>query len=248
MDSDGPERLVKDQQRVRDLGEVFTPAAVVQNMLDLLPEPAWQVHPAMTFLEPACGDGNFLVAILDRKLDAVTRHATTPDGKGRWVLHALEALASIYAVDISADNVLGGGDLHGPGARERMLTVFAAWTAEVTGTMFDPQSPMGRSARWIVEHNVQVGNMLATNADGSSSGRDQLPLVEYTWDPAGGKVQLATTTLGAVMQEAQERTSATISLFGAPAPQVVWSGPAPMLFEAKVAGRGRVSRAGGARR
>lgn len=53
-----PERLVKSQERVRDLGEVFTPLATVQGMLDLLPEEIWAPHPSPTFLEPACGDGD----------------------------------------------------------------------------------------------------------------------------------------------------------------------------------------------
>ena len=57
----GTERLVKSTDRVRDLGEVFTPTATVQAMLDLLPPDMWGVHPSPTFLEPACGDGNFLV-------------------------------------------------------------------------------------------------------------------------------------------------------------------------------------------
>ena len=65
------ERLVKSAARVRDLGEVFTPAETVQSMLDLLPVDIWASHPSPTFLEPACGDGNFLVAILDRKLDRI---------------------------------------------------------------------------------------------------------------------------------------------------------------------------------
>lgn len=57
------ERLVKSAERVRDLAEVFTPAETVDAMLDLLPSAVWSVHPSATFLEPACGDGNFLVAI-----------------------------------------------------------------------------------------------------------------------------------------------------------------------------------------
>ena len=50
------ERLVKSETRVRDLGEVFTPSAVVQDMLDLLPLEIWAAHPSPTFLEPSCGD------------------------------------------------------------------------------------------------------------------------------------------------------------------------------------------------
>ena len=77
------ERLVKSTERVRDLGEVFTPAATVEDMLDMLPVGMWAVHPSPTFLEPSCGDGNFLIAILTRKLDAVAEaygRGTLPAG------------------------------------------------------------------------------------------------------------------------------------------------------------------------
>lgn len=91
------ERLVKSVERVRDLGEVFTPASTVKAMLDLLPASMWVPHPSPTFLEPSCGDGNFLVAILVRKLDAVAtahRAGGLPAGADTdaLVFHALEAV------------------------------------------------------------------------------------------------------------------------------------------------------------
>ena len=68
----------------------------------------WVPHPSPTFLEPSCGDGNFLVAILARKLDSVAEAfdaGTLPVGihSDALVFHGLEAIASIYAVDISVD-------------------------------------------------------------------------------------------------------------------------------------------------
>ncbi len=77
------ERLVKSTERVRDLGEVFTPAGTVQAMLDLLPTDMWEPHPSPTFLEPACGDGNFLVAILARKLKSITIAADAGEARRR---------------------------------------------------------------------------------------------------------------------------------------------------------------------
>ena len=105
---DGLERLVKSVERVRDLGEVFTPASTVQEMLDLLPASVWAPHPSPTFLEPACGDGNFLVAILSRKLEAVrvaNATRTLPAGTGTEALqfHGLEAAASIGAASANFD-------------------------------------------------------------------------------------------------------------------------------------------------
>lgn len=76
---------IKSRQRVRDLAEVYTHEREVNAMLDLIPD----MFPAdsdatsrgnhdRTFLEPACGSGNFLEAILRRKLATVTSRTTRP--------------------------------------------------------------------------------------------------------------------------------------------------------------------------
>lgn len=234
---DAPERLVKSAERVRDLGEVFTPATTVQAMLDLLPASTWVPHPSPTFLEPACGDGNFLVAILERKLAAVTdAHAagtlpagTTVDSAG---FHALEALSSVYAVDISVDNIVGGTPGHEIGARTRLLTVFTNWCEAVLGKRLTARSPLLRSAQWIVNHNLLVGNMLATDANGQPTGRDELPLVEYEWSPGAGTVTVHSTTLGAVLAETATETTGLMSLFGPDGPTHLWTGAATSLHEA----------------
>ena len=83
------EKLVRSKARVKELGEVFTPAALVSEMLDKLPPDSWLPH--KTFLEPSCGTGNFLVQILQRKLAA----GHPP----------LQALSTIYGIDIMPDNI-----------------------------------------------------------------------------------------------------------------------------------------------
>lgn len=60
--------MLKSKQRVADHGEVFTPAWMVEAMLDLVKDEKERVD--SRFLEPACGSGNFLVQILRRKLNA----------------------------------------------------------------------------------------------------------------------------------------------------------------------------------
>lgn len=233
------ERLVKSDDRVRDLGEVFTPTSTVSAMLDLLPDDVWIPHPAATFLEPACGDGNFLVAILDRKLDAVAdgiAKRSLPAGadSAAYKFHALEALASIYAVDISAENVIGGTPGHEVGARDRVLRVFEDWHAAVTASRLTTRSRVLKSARWIVDRNILIGNMLDTNADGTPSGRDDLPLVEYTWSPRTAEVSVAVTTFGRVMSDRAAETTGVMSLFADEGPTEVWSGLAADLHKAPV--------------
>ena len=97
-DGDGERRTVRSKDRVRDLGEVFTPRWVVDDMLDLIPAPMWLPHPSATFLEPACGDGNFLVAVLERKLAQITdeyRDGKLPAGTETEaaLFHAVEEVA-----------------------------------------------------------------------------------------------------------------------------------------------------------
>jgi hypothetical protein len=234
----GAERLVKSTDRVRDLGEVFTPAATVQSMLDLLPSEMWEVHPSSTFLEPACGDGNFLVAILARKLGRVAaalETGTLPAGPGMDALqfHALEALASIYAMDISPDNVAGANLFHGPGARDRMLTLIDEWWGDRIGRRPAVNSRLLAVARWIVDRNIQVANMLEFDGVGRPTKRE-IPLVDYMWNPVAQTVAVARTSLGAVMSAARSHTTGVMSLFDeAPAP--AWIGPAARLDDAPVA-------------
>ena len=65
------EKLIKSKHRVQKHGEVFTPAWMVQKMLDTPGVKEACENVSATFLEPAAGDGNFLLAILERKLQAV---------------------------------------------------------------------------------------------------------------------------------------------------------------------------------
>lgn len=241
LQPDGEERLVKSVERVRDLGEVFTPAATVADMLDLLPATMWVPHPSPTFLEPACGDGNFLVAILARKLDSVAvthRKGKLPAGRDddALVFHGLEAVASIYAVDISVDNIIGGTPGHEVGARTRLMGVFANWYEDLTGVKLSARSTVRTVAQWIIDRNIIVGNMLATNADGTPSGRDNLPLVEYDWKPESHTVALTATTFGAVMSAGTAETTGVMSLFDAIAPAVTWEGPVLDMRKAPIVG------------
>lgn len=232
------ERLVKSSERVRDLGEVFTPSRTVDEMLDMLPESMWAIHPAPNFLEPACGDGNFLVAILSRKLESVAlarSNGTLPAGESddAILFHALEALASIYAVDISADNIIGGTPGHELGARTRLLNVLMRWHADTFGRRLNDDTDILRSAKWIVEHNIIVGNMLPVDADGRPTGRDAIPLIEYAFQPETLAVILRRTTLGDVIEAAQGEVAVEMKLFGPPEPELVWTGPGVRLFEAE---------------
>lgn len=98
------EKIIKSKQRVKDFAEVFTPSHIVKDMCDLIPDSVWD-NIESTFLEPACGNGNFLVEIYRRKLEICKDEK---DG--------LKALASIVGIDIQADNC--------EESRKRLMTTF----------------------------------------------------------------------------------------------------------------------------
>ena len=93
--------LVKSKQRVADHGEVFTPAWMVQTMLDLVKDETHRID--SRFLEPACGSGNFLVQVLQRKLAAVERRYGKSDFERRH--YAMLALMCIYGIELLPDNI-----------------------------------------------------------------------------------------------------------------------------------------------
>jgi len=80
----------RDKARVKATGEVFTPTPLVQEVLDQLPHNIF-TDPTKTFLDPACGDGQFLSEVLIRKLENGIDFET--------------ALSTIYGVDLMPDNV-----------------------------------------------------------------------------------------------------------------------------------------------
>jgi type I restriction-modification system DNA methylase subunit len=127
------EKLIKSKQRVKDFAEVFTPKHIVKDMCDLVPEEMW-VSVDTTFLEPACGTGNFLVEILERKFKLCQ---SWEDG--------LRALKSIYGMDIQADNV--------EEAKGRLFDMYIKQY---------PKSPAvsGLIAAQILENNIVCGDFI----------------------------------------------------------------------------------------
>ena len=112
---------VKSRQRVSDHGEVFTAEREVNAMLDLVKQETERVD--SRFLEPACGDGNFVVEILRRKLAAAKKRATPPKRQTvvpfEFEKQSVIAVASIYGVDLLLDNVIA--------CRQRLYDI---WNAE----------------------------------------------------------------------------------------------------------------------
>mgnify|MGYP000267268071 FL=1 len=111
------EKQVKSRQRVADHGEVFTAEREVRAMCDLVKSETERIE--SRFLEPACGNGNFLTEVLRRKLAVVkSRYGKNPSDYERY---SVLEVTSIYGVDILADN-----------AQECRERLFVLWDEEYT--------------------------------------------------------------------------------------------------------------------
>ena len=94
-------KQIKSKKRVSNFGEVYTNEREVNAMLDLVKQEAEKI--TSTFLEPACGNGNFLVEILNRKLKTVG--ILYGNEIEDYCIHMVESITSIYGVDIQQDNI-----------------------------------------------------------------------------------------------------------------------------------------------
>ena len=145
----GEEQVVKSRNRVKAYGEVFTPRHMVNRMLDLVRDEL-ETDPHFvdkTFLEPAAGGGNFLVAILHRKLRAIEKRYQ-PEF---WPDESLFAVASIYGIELLEDN-------HRE-AKEAMVAEFLRFHAN-HGIPCGPRTNLRRAATFLIDTNIIRGDTL----------------------------------------------------------------------------------------
>src|SRR5437870_10099531 len=134
---------VKSKQRVADHGEVFTPPWMVGAMLDLVKGETERID--SRFLEPACGDGNFLVQILRRKLAAVELKYGKSDFERRH--YALLALMCVYGIELLPDNIAE--------CRANLLEIFAEYLN------VGESDELYRSASCVLSQDAVHGHALA---------------------------------------------------------------------------------------
>jgi hypothetical protein len=134
--------LIKSKRRVADHGEVFTPPWLVEKMLDLVRGETERID--SRFLEPACGSGNFLVPVLQRKLAAVEAKFGRTDFERRH--YALLAVMCTYGIELLADNIIE--------CRANMLEVFADYLS------LDETDEVYLAAYYVVSQNLVHGDAL----------------------------------------------------------------------------------------
>ena len=137
---------VKSRKRVADHGEVFTSEREVNAMLDLVKQETERID--SRFLEPACGTGNFLAEILNRKLKVVKKRYS--NNKLDYEKYAVLAITSIYGVDILEDNVLE--------CRNRMFSIFNDEYTKICKE--DANYECREAVRYILSRNILHGDAL----------------------------------------------------------------------------------------
>ncbi|MGB9624635.1 MAG: N-6 DNA methylase [Phycisphaerae bacterium] len=161
---------VKSRQRVIDYGEVLTPKHIVNAMLDLVKQETERID--SRFLEPACGTGNFLIEILERKLRVVEKRY----GKSQleYERYAILAVSSIYRIDILEDNV--------EECRQRLFAVFD----EAYTRLFKAKTkePCRETARYILKRNIVHGDALSLK----TVGGEAQPIIFSEWSLVNGSL------------------------------------------------------------
>ncbi len=157
---------IKSKKRVADHGEVFTPLWMVEAMLDLVKDETERID--SRFLEPACGSGNFLVRILQRKLAAVELKFGKSDFERRH--YALLALMCTYGIELLEDNIAE--------CRANMLEILADYLN------LKESDDLFRAASYVLTQNLVHGDALTMRTS------DGQPITFAEWGYLGkGKFQ-----------------------------------------------------------
>ena len=165
-------KQIKSKERVAEHGEVFTSEREVNAMLDLVKHETERIE--SRFLEPACGNGNFLAEILRRKLEVVKNKYKK--SKPEYEKYSVLAVTSIYGVDLLDDNV-----------KECQDRLYDIWYKEYAAICKNEAMPDCEEAvRFILEHNILCGNaltMLRVDMEGNDT---EDPIIFAQWDLMSG--------------------------------------------------------------
>lgn len=153
-----------------DHGEVLTGKREVNAMLDLLRQETERIE--SRFLDPACGNGNFLTVILERKLEIVERRYSK--SQLDYERYAILAVSSVYGIDILEDNVKE--------CRHRLLDFFKLRYDHLFKNK--TQEKCHEAAQFILEHNIIWGDSLTLKTVGQKPGY----IVFSEWTPINGSM------------------------------------------------------------
>jgi hypothetical protein len=199
-DREVAEEQVVSKERVTAHGEVYTSRREVNAMLDLVKQETERID--SRFLEPACGTGNFLTEILERKLRVVESRY----GKSQleYERYAVLAVSSIYGIDILDDNVRA--------CRRRLFEVFdASYTRVFKGAC---KEKCREAVRFILGRNIVWGDALTLKTVGDEPDY----IVFSEWSPVnGGMLKRRDFTFHGLLKHEVDRQSLLFPELGAEA-------------------------------
>lgn len=194
---------IKSKKRVAEHGEVFTNEREVKAMCDLVAQECDRID--SRFLEPACGDGNFLAEILTRKLATVKKlYKSNPYDYERY---SVLAVTSVYGVDILADNVAE--------CRERL---FKLWDKEYKAVCKKAVTQETREAvKYILSKNILCGNALTLMCVDENQKDTETPIIFPEWSlMLGTKLKRRDFRLDVMLKANDKPKSGQPSLFDIP--------------------------------
>ena len=169
--NDEQEKQVVSRKRVVDYGEVYTAKREVNAMLDLVNEETERID--SRFLEPACGTGNFLVEILNRKMKVVKRQFAS--NRFEYDLASAQAVSLMYGVELLPDNVIA--------CRERLLLQYKDIYREHQNN--NVSSDLEKCIKYLLQKNILCGDALTMlQSDGKP-----ITFCEWTFIGTRGKVK-----------------------------------------------------------
>lgn len=183
-------KQIKSKKRVEEHGEVFTADREVDDMLSLVNAETQRIE--SRFLEPACGNGAFLIKVLMKKLDAVS--ARYGSFHADYEKFSFLALTTLYGVDIQEDNVIE--------CRERL---FAYWKDKYRANCKnDCMEAVISAAHYVLERNILCGDALTMlNNDGN-------PIIFSQWDfTIGNLIKRRDYQLDFLLKDEEAKSSIT---------------------------------------
>ena len=221
------EKQVKSRERVREHGEVFTAEREVKAMLDLVKDECENID--ATFLEPACGDGNFLDEILRRKLGVCRKKYA--QSAADYEKFSFLACTTLYGVDILADNVQrcrerlfatwsesfevpGVTSRRGVGPIQQVPGVTSRRGADKLAHPSDFHDRVARAVRFVFSRNILLGNALSMKRVDEQQRDLDDPIVFTEWKFAlGDKLKRSEFRFDVLLESGGSRAAAAEMTF-----------------------------------
>lgn len=160
-------KLIKSKSRVADFGEVFTPEFIVNNMLDLVKNETENIN--SKFLEPACGNGNFLIEVLKRKLLIIKNRYKK--SQHEYETNSIIAIGSLYGIDLMSDNVKE--------CKKRLFDCFEEMYMGLYKKNYKVR--LFESAKFVLDKNIIQADALTMK----TIGNDVKPIIFSQWSLVG---------------------------------------------------------------